>query len=605
MAAPTYTTDLSDILLDMPSTTGWSALGGGQAALTAPETDYYIQGNNCITKGAWASATKGMIYSTGATQSNPTDGALIMWLTHLTPNSLAAKSAGGIQVIVGSSSSAYDHWYVGGSDTLPFGGWVLAAVDLGITPDNTTGAPNDTSFVGALANLPTGGPTKGSPFAIDAFRIGRGEFRCVDGDLANGYATFASAQSFGDDITRRWGLLSFNAGAYYQSGLFVFGTASTAVDFRDANRVIFIRDHDRVTANFNGLEVRNSGSNVALTNISVKALGTNSPGRWITTDNATVALTGCTFTDMGTFSFLSGLTAQETTWRGCGQITAAGSEISDCTIAEPTVAADSSSLVWDVATDPDGKLDGTVFTKGSAAHHAIEFGTSSPTSMTLRGNSFSGFNAANAQNDSTFYFKRTTGTVTLNLVGVTGNVSYKTDGAAISIVQNPVTTTITVKTTTGTAISGARVLIEAADGTGPLPYQDSVTITRIGSTASVSHTSHGLSDGQKVVISGADQQEYNGVQTISNTSTNAYDFTVTGTPTTPATGTIISTAAVIEGLTDGSGVVSDTRTFTSAQPIVGVVRKGSSSPYYKTGTISGTISATTGFSTTVQLVRDE
>lgn len=66
------------------------------------------------------------------------------------------------------------------------------------------------------------------------------------------------------------------------------------------------------------------------------------------------------------------------------------------------------------------------------------------------------------------------------------------------------------------------------------------SITRSGSTATVTTSSaHGFQAGYKIRIRGADQSEYNGVKTIFNVTSNTFDFTVSGTPTSPATGTIV------------------------------------------------------------------
>jgi len=66
-------------------------------------------------------------------------------------------------------------------------------------------------------------------------------------------------------------------------------------------------------------------------------------------------------------------------------------------------------------------------------------------------------------------------------------------------------------------------------------------ITRSGSTATVTFaTAHGFAaDGLTIVrIAGASQSEYNGDFQISNVTSTTFDITVTGTPATPATGTI-------------------------------------------------------------------
>jgi len=65
-----------------------------------------------------------------------------------------------------------------------------------------------------------------------------------------------------------------------------------------------------------------------------------------------------------------------------------------------------------------------------------------------------------------------------------------------------------------------------------------ITITRSGATATASCTSHGFNSYETILISGANEAEYNGTFRITNITANTFDFTVTGSPTTPATGTI-------------------------------------------------------------------
>ena len=163
---------------------------------------------------------------------------------------------------------------------------------------------------------------------------------------------------------------------------------------------------------------------------------------------------------------------------------------------------------------------------------------------------------------------------------------------------------ITVKDVNTLApIEGARVFMEADSG-GPLPSSESVTITRSGSVASVSHTAHGMSNGDSVVIRGAAQTEYNGVKIIYNVTTNAYDFTVSGTPTTPATGTITATAVLMNALTNASGVVSNAALpYSSDQPVRGKIRLASGGTYYKTTSIVDTVSDE-GLASTYLMVPD-
>jgi anaerobic selenocysteine-containing dehydrogenase len=133
---------------------------------------------------------------------------------------------------------------------------------------------------------------------------------------------------------------------------------------------------------------------------------------------------------------------------------------------------------------------------------------------------------------------KTAVTVTQTLTGFWIYTTSTTASRAYQHTLNPVTVTITAKdANTLAAVSGAMVQVEATSG-GALPALASVTITRSGTTATVSHTAHGLPTNTDVVIRGADQQDYNGSKRITVVDANSYTFTVANSPATPATGTI-------------------------------------------------------------------
>ena len=71
------------------------------------------------------------------------------------------------------------------------------------------------------------------------------------------------------------------------------------------------------------------------------------------------------------------------------------------------------------------------------------------------------------------------------------------------------------------------------------------SITRSGTTATVTITGHGLATGDTIDIQGAGQSEYNGIKTITVATVDTFTYTVSGSPTTPATGTITATLAGI------------------------------------------------------------
>jgi len=83
-----------------------------------------------------------------------------------------------------------------------------------------------------------------------------------------------------------------------------------------------------------------------------------------------------------------------------------------------------------------------------------------------------------------------------------------------------------------------------------------------------------------------------------------YDYTVSGTPATPATGSPNSTGVVVTGLT-ASGQVSNSREFTGSQNVRGSVRKATGSPYYKSVAFTDVVNQTAGLTKTIQMILDE
>ncbi|PJA22234.1 hypothetical protein COX59_03195 [Candidatus Beckwithbacteria bacterium CG_4_10_14_0_2_um_filter_47_25] len=462
MAAPSYTTDLTDLLTDMPLTTGWTALGGGAGGLVAPETDFFIQGSNCISKAGWSSATKGMIYNMGSGQTVAGGKAIFMWIYYWAPNSMATETNGGMQLLIGSATSAFKQWYIRGSDTLVYGGWVCAVVDPTITADATTGSPTATlQYFGAQANIPSSGPSKGQPLGIDAIRHGR-DFTCTNGDVANGYATFSGAAAYNDDVSRRYGQIQAIDGGFLQQGRFLMGTPSTAVDFRDSNKTILVARTNKVSASFNTFEVQNALSRVDWTNISLSALGTTARGNFVTTDNADINFDSCAFTDLGIFGFQSNSTILSSTFRRCNLITQTLAAFTNC-------AFDSTndSIKALLVNDPS-KISACSFISGGTKH-AIEI--SVPGTYTFSGNTFSGYGSTGTA-DAAIY-NNSGGAVTLNITGG-GDASptYRNGAGASTTIVAAVDLTVTVVDKNNAPIQNAQTAIYLSSSDAELMNED-------------------------------------------------------------------------------------------------------------------------------------
>ena len=832
MAAASYDSDLTSTnggeLTAAASTTNWAEStngawddGGGPDA----ETDFYIQGTSCVSQQFTKTGVGTLIYNNG-TFTVDTDGAILIWNFWASPPSLTTYANGGIRTVVGSGLGDFYAFKASGSnfEPNPFGGWYCFAVnpDWATTSptsiDTTVGTPSGTwSHVGMAINATA--QARGQPHAVDAIRVGRCTMEVTDGDGVGGYGTFSGMADFDTSTNQRYGVFQPVTGGYRWQGLMSLGLTGTSVDFRDSNANIVVANTPMVSSGFNKIEINNAASNVEWTQVSINSYGvgdtvaaTNSPGAFEVVDNATVSLQSCTFSDMTTFDFLTNTSANDCTFLRCGLITAGGADLSGSTISDANVGTDGSALSWDVNSDPNGELDNMTFVKGTDSAHAIEFGTNVPTTMTLTGINFSGYNASNGQNDSTFYFKDASPTsITLNLTGCSGNFSYKTDGADITIVADPVATTITVTDVLTSPIYNARVLVEE-DYDQPLPVtsdtfiasnsgiastgntthnfshgltilpddvlildtvgatgldshtmdspwvsqfnggsttmtvgrfykiaesgepsqytfyttastatgwairqyrglnlsdivdvdttlsstgngttvtsptispsantvsiatssrdiigspeaaptisspwanvenqaanilapgldscdleggttatftyssannyvsltgsynigtSDVTVITRSGTTATFESPGHSLQVGEKVVIRGADQGEYNGVKTVTAVDSTGFSYTVNSPlPTTPATTSTQFSAnkVIIDGTTDSSGQIQDTRVLAADLAINGRARKSTGAPYYRTSTFSGTIDSVNGLSINVQLLLDQ
>ena len=366
----------------------------------------------------------------------------------------------------------------------------------------------------------------------------------------------ATGTATGTQISQynRLGLFQDIGGVYLWKGLLSFGQSATSTTFSDTGVTIVIDDTAKTYAAFNKIEVNNASSSVTMTNCSFIATGTVSRGRWENIADATVNLTGCVFSDMDTFIFDANTTAEGCTFSSCNQVTANEADLNGSSFLTPTVAADSAAVSWaeTISTAHSiTELDNCTFSMGTNNHHAVSFSTgiSNGANVTLTGLNLNGFDADGTgdSDNSMFEFLATTGTITLTLVdcfvdGGAASESNVTVDTRAGCTVNVVTGAVTVKATTvdsaGDPIESARVQLRASDGTGPFPYADAVTISRSGTTATVSHTSHGMQDNDKVMLRGitGNKTADNTVHQITVTTANAYTFTTTDSGDTTYTG---------------------------------------------------------------------
>lgn len=597
----------------------------GSAGGTA-DTEIFIEGSRSY--GYYSGSTRdGLLYDAGSAQ-DWSNNTFYLWVNCGVAGLLETFANGGLRVrFCGNTVTDYFEVNVAGSDSYPSavsGGWVMLVVDIekAKTASNGTGgtppATNAIRYVG-ITTITVPMPRMADNTWLDAvWRLPQS----TAGIRVEGQNTGAVDWTWADIIsasdTGAWGTCKLGPGGSVVINTPIQFGANDAVThgFSDTNQIILWEDWDVATTFYGFTVIGGTGTQsfIAGTTSGTGDDETGSQGWTISADSGgerwffdaddanidTCQLYGCSFQHGGDFQLdNANVEVVSALFIDCNSanVSTIGNFLKNNIIAPNTVNA-TPFLTTDIMDRVD--FCSFEFTDG----YGVEI-TSNTSPQESRGNLFSGF-GANDTDDSAIHYTPATGDLTLN-VNNGGNAPTVDDRSAgtVTVVLNPVTLSINVSDIeTGLDVSSARVLVYVASAVN-FPYQASISITRSGSTATVTHTSHGLTSGDKVLIAGADQDEYNGVKTITVTGASTYTFTVSGTPTTPATGTITSTFVLIDGTTDVNGDITDTRSYSFDQPITGRVRRASSGVFYKNSPVTGTIDSETGLSLNVLMIPDD
>lgn len=598
MAAPTIGLLGHTSISTAESTTGWTTFD-------TLDSDIKKEGSNGIT-GTFRNDGASGHYNAGSAPVTAANKHVRMWVNTTSVPYLDTAANGGFEFHMNDGTTT-EYYTIFSSDDY-YGGWFNMVVDCdlfttltlanveqwGVRVQYTTSAKNvDNVWVDYIRYL-------------DGYYITGG----TSGDKVE-LSDVATADR-GTTTLYGYGIVLEQDGVFFAYGEFQVGNGATTTYFEMDNEVLVFVDAP-VGDGLYAINGNGSGTDILINGSTIKADGTatatqydfdmstGSPGTVVVTDNV--------FIRGGTFTFGSGQTVTGNTFSSCEQITHGGADMDDCTILGYEGTANTSALIYDVNADPDGEMDGMTFEKGTAATHAIEFGTNVPATMTLRDCTFTGYNASDTQNDSTFHFKDTSGTITLNLVGCTGNFSYRSDGATIVISIDPVTQTVNVKNTDGDNIQNARVFVETAAtiASGEIFEAAVTSLTQSAGTATCTTTAaHGLATNDYVVVRGAQPDTYNKVAQVTVSSTTVFTYAVDSGSSSPATGTPVVSFMSLYGLTDANGNISSTRTWGAAQQVKGWARKKNTvSPFYKDGNIAYAVDNSNGNTINVVLQPDE
>lgn len=295
-----------------------------------------------------------------------------------------------------------------------------------------------------------------------------------------------------------------------------------------------------------------------------------------------------------TVTLRSTVTLDSLSFIDCPTFTLNGANLSNI-LFNNTVVDASSPGDADNITDSDFISDGT-------GHGIVITGTAA--NMTLDNVTFTDFAVSDGSTgNEAIYVNIASGNMTITISGGT-TPSIRTAGATVTVVTGVVAATVNVKNIDGDNIQNVHVFVKADTG-GPFPFDETVSgIVNSGTTATVTHTDHNMATNDKVVISGASHAANNGIFTITVTGASTYTYTMGSSPGSNPTGTIKCTFVVLNGLTDASGNITMSRSFSSDQPVTGWARKATVEPFYKESPIGGSVDSVTGYSANIILIED-
>ena len=513
----TYTTSWTTISTN-DADTGWGEMVAPNGSGSSPSLDNenFIQGTGSVSQPT-AQATGqsagvnldlsqvavGTLTSAGWT----TGDVVFVWLDFAAPANIydwdatdtgATGSGGwlcGFQDNRQNNNSRWEAWRCLGSDfgTYPYGGW-QCAVFYPLGPADQSGAGGVTggawNYFISVPNL-RNAIQKGSPHVVDAIRFGRGFIQITGtggsfSELAeyNDYDDAANtppgtSSTSVDSGRHKLGVFSERGGGYVWQGLLQFGASGSTITFSDSNAIITKLDTPRTYAGFDKIEFINASSSITWNTVTINGaettaettLFTNFPRSWGNVemvDNATVTLSGCSFSDLGTFILQSNGTLNEgTTLRRCQAITQSGATLNDVSIVDTQISTESvistGSTISLITNSSFSRTSGTInaiFIDNITANQTI----------TWNGNTLTGYGtqtvgtgiSSTAGGALRLRFTSGTPTITISVVNnaTVPTVEIVNDGGTgtVNIEQN-VSITITVKDVGGTGVQGAQVAI--------------------------------------------------------------------------------------------------------------------------------------------------
>jgi len=566
--------------------------------------DFYKEGTQCIGFTI-SEASQADVYRTGSWDLSGKH--LRLWFMTTAVKELDIEANDGLQIYLDDGTNT-GYYTVLGGDTYP-GGWYNIVLDCDRTPDGGS-QPTLTAIttIGLRFNVLDRAKNAQNTW-IDMIHCCDG--LSVYGDDAGGYFDFEELYTADSDTANAWGVIRKISGVYYLNGMLRIGDGAgvNGTKFQAKSQVVIFEDRPVDSALYD-FDIVDNGTGVTEFILGDKSGTKGIQGCTIRVEDGAqtpkFSLDAKTDTDVDNFklyatAFYGGSTFEfpatasnvevvGCSFELCGQVDPNSCDVRDSFFINTTNV--DSALLWNENIDIED-----CFFIANTIGAGIEMPSAVGTPYTYTNLVFSG-NTNDVLNSSG-------STITISKTGTSDPTSY--EGTLVTFVGASITVYVKALDTDGVEVQNARVFLKAKDGTGPFPFEDTVTISNSGTTATVTHTAHGMQNNDYVSIdlsaSGYEKSHYqnDGVFQITYISSTQYSYTMLSAPGSSPSGTIKATFVALTGLTDVNGEKSTTRVYPSDQPVEGWVRK---TPNYKTSKLFGTVDDILGYTATGVLVND-
>jgi hypothetical protein len=464
-------TDNRTVWNEADTNAGWSATATAAATDPVP-----IEATNRIGYVVGAATQDAFFTSTARALNNH---IVYCWIFGRIVADTLANGGYSIHIGDGTNRVAY---HVAGDDVAGFRhetgpvGWQCLALDTSNLPAlKTIRAGSEATL---LTNLSTSitqigttcksllaAPGMSPTYAVDIIRIldptvNDGAALTITGGASGTPGKFSEIVTEDKAITnsKAHGVIrELGPGIYGLQGPLRFGnsTGTSSSWFEDKSVTIVLEDRNFLTTRYkfyitdNGVgtttfklgEKIGSGTS-ALGNNGVSIISTNDVGGSFDsstdTDVSDVFIYGSTFTSLtGGITFRDPQEWINNSFIGCGQINPNNAIMVNSNIINSVAT---SALLWNFNGNPSGKLDGCDFLS-SGTGHAIEFGSSSPTGITLNNVSFSNYGASGTTNAA--IYNNSGKLLNITIAGGTIPTIRNGAGSTTNIISGLVTITLT------------------------------------------------------------------------------------------------------------------------------------------------------------------